>query len=140
MMKRYLTVLVGLLMVGHVAAAHAGEAVSVGALPPVVVKTVPAAGDVDVDPATSEIHVTFSKDMMVKQMWSWVIHTRESFPDVAGDVHYLGDGRTNVLPVKLQPGRTYALWINSPNGKHSAFRDRDNNPAMPYLLVFETRK
>ncbi len=136
-MKRYLSVLVGLLMVGHVVAAHAGEAVSVRALPLVVVKTVPAAGDIMWTPRSAK---SISKDMMTKQMWSWVIHTRGSFPDVAGDVRYLADRRTNVLPMKLQPGRTYALWINSPNGKHSAFRDRDNNPAMPYLLAFETRK
>ena len=61
-------------------------------------------------------------------------------PEVAGEVRYLDDGRTNVLPVRLYPGRKYAIWFNSPNYKHSAFRDSDNNPAVPYLLVFETRK
>ena len=51
---------------------------------------------------------------------------------------YLADERTNVLPVKLYPGRKYAIWFNSPNYKHNAFRDRANKPAIPYLLVFET--
>ena len=57
---------------------------------------------------------------------------------IAGDVHFMKDGRTCVLPVKLEPGKTYAMWINSQ--KHNAFRDTGNNSAVPYLLVFETRR
>ena len=68
----------------------------------------------------------------------WVIHTKGSFPEIAGEVRYLADGRTCVAPVKLYPGRKYAIWFNSPNYRHSAFRDRNNIPAVPYLLVFET--
>ena len=37
--------------------------ISVKTVPPVVVKTVPEAGSIDVDPATTEIKVTFSKAM-----------------------------------------------------------------------------
>ena len=117
---------------------QAGSEVSVQSLPPVVVETIPRAGDTEVDPATSEVRVTFSKDMMTEEMWSWVIHTKESFPEVVGEVRYLADGRTCVAPVKLEAGRSYAIWFNSPTGTHSAFRDRANNPAIPYLLVFET--
>jgi hypothetical protein len=40
-----------------------------------------------------------------------------------------------VLPVKLEPGRTYALWLNSGN-----FKDSGGQRAVPYLLVFETKK
>ncbi len=140
MARPRLAFLVGLFLMGPIGAALASEAVGVAALPPVVVETVPSAGDTAVDPATGEIRVTFSKPMQTRQMWSWVIHTKETFPEVAGDVRYLADGRTNVLPVKLQPGRVYAIWFNDPNGKHMAFRDTAGNPAMPYLLVFETRK
>jgi hypothetical protein len=118
--------------------AVAQQTVSVANLPPVVVETVPRAGDTNVDPLLTEIQVTFSKDMLTDKMWSWVIHTPESFPPIAGEVRYTND-RTNVLPVRLQPGRTYAIWINSPNGKHIAFRDTSNMPAIPYLLVFKTR-
>ena len=71
-------------------------------------------------------------------MWSWIIHTKESFPEIAGQARYLNDGRTNVLPVKLYVGRKYAIWFNSADYRHNAFRDRDNNSAIPYLLVFET--
>ena len=116
----------------------AGDDVSVETTPPVVVATFPQAGDTAVDPATTEIRVTFSKDMMTDDMWSWVIHMQGSFPDIVGDVGYLDDKRTCVAPVKLEPGRTYAIWFNSPDYSHNAFRDRLNNPAVPYLLVFET--
>ncbi len=139
-MRRFTSALMGLLIAGQAGIALANGKVSVQTTPPVVVKTFPQAGDTKVDPAISEVRVTFSKDMMTNNMWSWVIHTKDSFPEIAGKVRYLADGRTCVLPVKLYPGRKYAIWFNSPNYKHNAFRDRANNPAVPYLLVFETGK
>ena len=136
---RWLTsLLLGLLISVPTTSVVAGTEISVQAMPPVVVETFPRAGDTNVDPGISEIRVTFSKDMMTENMWSWVIHTPDSFPEIAGEVRYLPDGRTCVAPVKLYPGRKYAIWFNSPNYKHNAFRDQTNNPAGPYLLVFET--
>lgn len=131
---------VGFLLTGLMLAAHAGagEEPSVDSTPPVVVATSPRAGDMAVDPATREIRVTFSKDMMTQEMWSWVIHTPESFPKVVGEVHYLADRRTCVLPVLLEPGKAYAVWVNS--ASHNSFRDTGQRPAVPYLLVFETRE
>jgi len=108
---------------------------SVKSLPPVVVKTVPVSGSTAVDAGLKEIHVTFSKDMQTKKMWSFVQVSKDTFPQ-AGDPKYT-DKRTIVLPVTLQPKKTYVIWINS--GKHNAFRDVNGNPAVPYLLVFETR-
>ena len=108
---------------------------SVKAMPPVVVKTVPQSGETAVDAKLKEIKVTFSKDMKTKQMWSFVQISKETFPKV-GTPKYV-DKRTIVLPVTLQPGKTYVIWINS--GKNNSFRDAGNNPAVPYLLVFETK-
>ena len=129
---------VSLLIFPFAITAQAQDDVSVENLPPVVVETLPRAGDTDVDPSIGEIRVTFSKNMMTDNMWSWVIHTKESFPKITGDVRYLADGRTCVLPVSLEPDKTYAIWFNSPDYRHNAFRDRGNNPAVPYLLVFRT--
>ncbi len=139
-MGKIRTLIFGLLTAGFLAAgpAGAGGEVSVESLPPVVVETFPRAGDTKVDPATAEIRVTFSKDMMTEEMWSWVIQTKESFPEIAGEVRFLDDGRTCVAPVKLYPGRQYAIWFNAPDYTYNGFRDRTNTPAMPYLLVFET--
>jgi hypothetical protein len=116
----------------------AGEAPpSVKTLPPVVVKTVPAAGDTQVDAATTkEIRVTFSKKMTDKS-WSWVELGEPTKLPVAGEPRYDADGKTCIVSVDLKPGRTYAMWINSEKFKN--FRDTEGNPAVPYLLVFETK-
>ena len=117
---------------------QADNKLTVKSMPPVVVKTFPQAGDTAVDPSTKEIKVTFSKDMITEKMWSWVMASKQSFPSISGEVKYLNDKRTCIAPVNLEPGKTYAIWFNSNN--HNAFRDTDNNPAVPYLLVFQTRE
>jgi len=106
-------------------------------VPPVVVSTLPESGSVDVDPSLTEIRVTFSKDMFTEK-WSFVQVSNESFPKVAGQVHYLNDKRTWVLPVQLEPGKVYAIWFNSED--HHEFQDRGGRAAAPYLLIFETKK
>jgi len=117
--------------------AEPAKEVSVNAMPPSVVKTVPAAGDTAVDPALKEIKVTFSKDMSTNRMWSFCQISKETYPPRAGQIHYL-DNRTCVLPVKLESGKAYVVWVN--RGQYNSCRDANNNPSVPYLLVFETRK
>ncbi len=135
-MKKLLLIVPVLLIAGMLQA----EDVTVESMPPSVVKTVPASGDRAVDASLKEIAVTFSKNMMTEQMWSWCIQTKETFPeiDVSKKVRFLKDKRTCVLPVKLQPGKTYAIWINSKNNNN--FKDTGKRSAVPYLLVFRTRK
>jgi RNA polymerase sigma-70 factor (ECF subfamily) len=135
-MNRVAAVLV-VLAGGLVGSAARADDVTLAAVPPVVVKTVPEAGAGNVDPKLTEIKVTFSKDMQ-DESWSWVILAKENFPKVDGKPKYLADKRTCVLPVKLEPGKTYAVWVNSE--KQGSFKDADGRPAVPYLLVFETRK
>ena len=113
------------------------ESAVVEAFPPVVVRTSPAAGNQGVDPSIREVRVTFSKEMMTHEMWSFVYARPATFPKVAGQIHYLDDKRTCVLPVSLEPGKTYGMWINSQ--EHTSFRDTYQNPAVPYLLIFKTR-
>jgi RNA polymerase sigma-70 factor (ECF subfamily) len=102
----------------------------------VVVRTTPEAGADDVDPAITEIKVTFSKDM-TEGSFSWSTMSKESFPTVDGKPAYEDDKRTCVLPVKLEPGKTYAIWLNS--AKFGNFKDADGRSAVPYLLVFRTK-
>ncbi len=135
-MKRIILIAVAAILMAGPAAAQQSAGISVKSVPPVVVKTVPRAGDATVDPDLKEIRVTFSKDMMSDRMWSWVKISNETFPMISGKIEYLDDKRTCVAPVKLEPGRTYAIWLNSEN--FNAFRDLDNNPAVPYLLTFHT--
>jgi RNA polymerase sigma-70 factor (ECF subfamily) len=130
--------LLAVVMAISVGTVQAENKITVKSMPPVVVKTSPQAGDAAVDPSIKEISVTFSKEMMTKDMWSWVMISKESFPIISGEVKYLKDNRTCVAPVNLEPGKTYAIWFNSE--KYNAFRDTDNNPAVPYLLVFQTKE
>ncbi|HEX5223420.1 MAG TPA: HEAT repeat domain-containing protein [Verrucomicrobiae bacterium] len=109
--------------------------ISLETAPPVVVKTVPTAGATDVDPALTEIKVTYSK-VMQDGSWSWSTWGQENYPETTGSPRYLADARTCVLPVKLQPNKFYAIWLNSDKFKN--FKDTGGRPAVPYLLTFFT--
>lgn len=88
------------------------------------------------DPNLKEIKVTFSKDMKTNRMWAVCQISKETFPETAGDIHY-SDNRTCVMPVKLEPNKTYVLWFN--RAQFNSFRDKQNNPSVPYQLVFQTK-
>jgi RNA polymerase sigma-70 factor (ECF subfamily) len=114
-----------------------GQDVFVKSMPPSVVKTVPQSGDTTVDAAAiKQITVTFSKKMM-DGSWSWSQMSKATFPEIVGKPKYLDDQKTCVVDVKLEPNKTYVLWINSQ--KFGGFKDIDGNSAIPYLLVFQTK-
>jgi RNA polymerase sigma-70 factor (ECF subfamily) len=125
------------LVSGLAGPAALADDVTLESVPPVVVKTIPEAGAGEVDPKLTEIRVTFSKDMQDGN-YSWVMHSKASYPKVDGKPKYLADMRTYVLAVKLEPGKTYAIWVNSE--KFGNFKDTGGRSAVPYLLVFRTRK
>lgn len=112
------------------------ERKSVATARPSVVETVPQCGDTQVGPQTREISVTYSKEMMDKS-WSWCTADEGEFPEIVGQPKYLVDKKTCVVEVKLKPQTTYAIWLNS--DKFYNFKDEDGRPAVPYLLVFETK-
>jgi hypothetical protein len=75
---------------------------------------------------------------MTDQSWSWsTAEEGDELPD-SGKPSYFKDKRTCVLPVKLEPGKTYAVWLNSE--KFQNFKDAQGRSAVPYLLVFGTKK
>jgi hypothetical protein len=114
-----------------------GQEASVKSMPASVVKTVPQSGDTTVDAATTtRIKVTFSEEMM-DGTWSWSQVSKDSFPQIIGKPKYLEDKKTCVIDVKLEPKKTYVIWVNTQ--KFVNFKDTDGNPAVPYLLVFQTR-
>ena len=114
-----------------------GQETTVKSMPPSVVKTVPQSGDTTVDAAvTKQITVTFSKKM-TDRTWTWAQMSKETFPEIVGEPKYLDDQKTCIVDVKLEPHKTYVVWINSQ--KLSGFKDVDGNSAVPYLLVFQTK-
>jgi RNA polymerase sigma-70 factor (ECF subfamily) len=104
-------------------------------LPAVVLSVEPKLGATGVDPALREIRVTFSKPMTDKS-WSWT-GGGDTYPKSDGPIHYEKDRRTCVMPVKLEPGKTYVMGINSERFRN--FKDVDGRPASPYLAAFRTR-
>jgi serine/threonine protein kinase/Tfp pilus assembly protein PilF len=115
----------------------ADSAQTVAGLPPVVVETWPVSGARDVEPGEKEIRVRFSKEM-ADGSWSWSTACVNSTPETVGQVHYEPDQRTCLLKAKLEPGRTYAWWLNSDKFKN--FTDLAGRPAVPYLLIFQTKQ
>jgi len=102
--------------------------------PPRVVRLEPPNGAIDVDPATTELRAIFDRPM--EASWSWVTEG-ESFPEAAGDAYFEADRRTAALPVRLEPGRTYVVWLNSV--QYKLFRDETGVSAEPVRWTFTTR-
>jgi len=134
-MKTTLT-LVAILAVALFYASTPVRSQTVDSMPPVVVKTVPESGAKEVSPGEFEIKVTFSKEMS-DGSWSWSTAWQDSTPKSIGKPKYEADRKTCVMKVKLEPGKTYAYWLNSSNFKN--FKDKEGRSAVPYLLIFKTK-
>ena len=139
MTNRFVVAFGALFSIVSLAGRLGAEEHSVASLPAVVVKTEPRAGLTNVDPNIKEIKVTYSKKMLDKS-WSWGQISHETALKSTGKAHYLKDGKTCVLPVKLEPGHTYVVQLNALDGHFANFKDERRQPAVAYLLVFETRK
>ncbi len=102
--------------------------------PPRILCSVPANGEDNVDPATSEVTVTFDRDMGGGMSWTG---GPPEMPDVPpGARAQWRDSRTCVLPVQLQSGRRYRVGINAPSFKN--FRSTEGIPAEPMAILFTT--
>jgi len=136
-MKALITTIAITVLTSAYVSAQAPATPTIESLPPVVVKAVPESGTKDVSPGIVEIKVTFSKQMS-NNSWSWSTAWKDSTPEIIGKPRYEADHKTCVIKVKLEPGKTYGYWINSQ--KFTNFRDKHGRAAVPYLLVFSTKK
>ena len=73
---------------------------------------------------------------MDRQGWAWVIENPATAPEL-GASRFDGGGRANTVEAKLEPGRSYVVWVNSP--EYSYFRDLAGAPAAPVRWTFSTR-
>lgn len=111
---------------------YAGCATADALAPPRVAHTMPESGALSVDAATTELWSTFDQPMGSGHSF---VGGGPSFPEVLGAPKWIS-GTTVVLRVKLEPGRTYRVSINS--GRHRNFRGANGLSAVPYLLWFHT--
>lgn len=102
--------------------------------PPRVAKATPDRGDEDVDPSTRELRVTFDRDM--DQGGMSVVGGGPTFPGDPSARPRWTDSRTIVIPLKLEPGRSYQLSINSSRFRN--FRDAQGESVTPYPIHFKT--
>jgi RNA polymerase sigma-70 factor (ECF subfamily) len=119
---------------GQVVAGQGPGPVAAHGGPPHVVELDPPNGAVDVDAATAVLRATFDRPM--EPSWSWVTEGSH-FPQATGKAYFEPDARTAAMPVRLEPGQTYVIWLNSEN--YQLFRDLQGTPAPPLRWVFTTR-
>ncbi len=104
---------------------------------PRIVKLEPANGTIDVDPATSELRVTF--DLPMGDGMSWTGGGPDFPKTTSGSrARWLSDGKTCLMPVSLEPGHAYRLGLNSRDFKN--FASASGVPLEPVLYEFKTRQ
>ena len=102
---------------------------------PRIVATSPRIGAKNVDPAITEITVTFDSDMAGG--FSWTGGGPNFPPSPKGKRPHWRDKRTGVLPVKLEAAHYYRVGINSKS--HRNFRSVNGVPVKPSAIYFTTR-
>jgi hypothetical protein len=102
---------------------------------PEIVSLDPPNGARNVNPAMTELRVTFSVPMGDGFSWTGGGPHFPTIPD--GKKPYWTDGgKTCVLPVELKPGSEYGLGLNSPSYK--GFQSGEGVPLPPVSYTFKT--
>jgi RNA polymerase sigma-70 factor (ECF subfamily) len=68
--------------------------------------------------------------------WSFATRGEKAFPQVLGAPSLSPDHITISLPIRLEPNRTYVVWLNTE--KYQNFKSEDGQAAEPYRLTFHT--
>lgn len=102
---------------------------------PKIVSMVPANGATDVDPALTEIKVTFDQPML-DHNWA-VVGGGPHFPDTPEPPHYDKARKVLTLRVRLKPSWSYDLWLN--RGEYNSFRSDTGVQLEPVHVTFTTR-
>ena len=103
--------------------------------PPRIIATSPRIAETEVNPATTEITVTFDRDM--QEGFSWTGGGPEFPASPNGQKAQWRDKRTCVLPVQLQVGHYYRVGINSTSFQN--FRSAEGVAAKPSAIYFTTQ-
>jgi beta-lactamase regulating signal transducer with metallopeptidase domain len=106
-----------------------------GPAPPRIIATSPAVGVTDVDPALTEITVTFDQDM--EGGMSWTGGGPEFPPTRQGQKAQWRNKRTCALPVKLESAHYYRVGINSTS--YQNFANDHGVAALPSAIFFTTQ-
>ena len=112
------------------------DATLVAALtPPKVIALSPDNGAKGVDPAITQLSVTFDRPMGGGM--SWVRDDIQKYPETTGKVTWSDDHLTCTMPVKLYPKRSYLIWLNAKSFNN--FQSEYGVSLIPVKWTFETR-
>lgn len=103
---------------------------------PQIIALDPKNGTTDADPKLSEIRVTFNVPMGEGCSWTGGGADFPTIPD-GKRPYWTDDHKTCVLPVSLEPGKTYHFGLNSPS--HKNFQSSGGVPLNPVRITFTTR-
>ncbi len=102
--------------------------------PPRPISLDPPQGARDVDPWRATLAVTFDRSMD-PEGWAWVTESPDTAPTIA-ESSWDAALRVNTAQVRLEPGRTYVVWINSDS--YPYFRDPQGRTVSPLRWIFTT--
>lgn len=103
-----------------------------------VVDTVPPNGAQNVPPGEQEIVITFSHPVKMNS-WSFVETGAGAFPEVLANPEFRGP-TVCVLRVRLEPGTTYSLGLNSETRSGFKLAEDESVPLHPYVLTFSVAR
>jgi len=103
---------------------------------PSIVGINPKNGDQNVDPALTELRITFNVPMSGGFSWTGGGPNFPTIPE-GKKPFWSEDHLTCVLPVELKPGWEYRLGLNSPS--HKNFQSAGGVPLDPVTYSFKTR-
>jgi hypothetical protein len=105
------------------------------ATPPVVIRSDPISGAQQVDPHRTHIEITFQQPLAADE-WAVAGTPFGATPQTTGKPQLSPDGRSVVVPVRLQPDTRYVIAVN--HAGDDQFRSRSGIAALPWLLAFST--
>jgi len=102
---------------------------------PKVAKTIPADGEMNVDPDLRQIRIIFDRPMRQNTLFTRVANTK--FPEFTEEYGWESQSTIHWSGVKLEPGTEYAFGLNSEQAL--GFADEKGNPLLPVVIRFKTR-
>lgn len=102
-----------------------------------VISTTPENGATDIDPALTEILVVFSQPVQPERYSLTTYNHLGEYPEMTGEPSF-PEPQTCAIPVRLEPGKTYAIGINSTEHKNFVSAADASITAEPYTIVFST--
>lgn len=102
---------------------------------PKLLSSIPANGDMNVDPSINELVLEFDREMGTNS-YSFLLGSLP-FPSVTGKPEFENGNKTLKLKISLKPNTEYEIWLNRDDTL--GFKSSDNIPLYPVQIIFKTK-